>query len=110
MSAGWRPPAGGGGAGEGVLQLGEPHPHRLHPSVQPERARGSCLSRGKQLCSLEHAGIRSPSLLIPPPRLSLHSCRHPGVSSRGCGVAGVEAGSPHLYQLTILTCEWSAPM
>lgn len=40
MSAGWRLPAGGGRAGEGVLQLGEPPCHCLHPSVQPERATG----------------------------------------------------------------------
>ena len=91
MSAGWRPPAGGGGAGEGVLQLGEPHPHRLHPSVQPERARGSCLSRGKQLCSLEHAGIRSP-LTVNPTTKALFTLLQ---TSRGVqqGVRGGWSGS-----------------
>lgn len=94
----------GAGLGRGVLQLGEPHPRRLHPSVQPERARGSCLSRdpasrlllGKQLCSLEHASIRSP-LTVNPTTKALFTLlqKSRGVQQGVGGVAGVEGGSPH---------------
>lgn len=45
MSAGWRLPAGGGRAGEGVLQLGEPPPATVcTPQSSLSEPRGSWLS------------------------------------------------------------------
>lgn len=100
MSAGWRLPAGGGRAGEGVLQLGEPPRHCLHPSVQPERATGflplgvpaSPASRrllGKHLCSSEG------SLLTVNPTKALYTLlqKSRGVQ-QGVGGGGSGRGQP----------------